>query len=172
MDWAEAKTLYETKPGTTFVELAEGLGCTHQNVSKKARKEGWIKPDNSVVAVAEQMSVSQPTQGSKLGVRSPENLAQVINVFGVSGKKSLAAGTIGITVETLKQWCLESPELLEEMSAARKRELAKHYQNISNAGVRDWKASKEVLARDPLTKADWGEVQKEGPTIVLNIVRD
>lgn len=153
-------------------ELAECLGCTHQNVSKRAKRDGWTKAKREFAPVAQDSSLVYPTRGSELGTRSPENIQHIINTYAVSGNKSLTAGVVGIDRETLRRWVAQEPELAAEMEAARKQHLVKHYNNIANAGERDWKASKEILARAPETKDDWGEVQKEGPTIVLNIVRD
>ena len=77
---------------------------------------------------------------------------------------------MGIDRETLARWVAKEPELAAEMQAKRNQFLAVQYEKI--ASTRDWKAAKEILARAPETKGDWGEVQKEGPTIVLNIQRD
>ena len=171
MTWAEARALYETRPGTTYQEIAERMGCTHQNVGKKARKEGWTKADRSTLEVAKSLDISKPRQGSALGVRSEENIAQIINTYAVTGNKTLTAGTVGIDRETLARWVAKEPKLAAEMEARRKQFLYEQYVKIANA--KDWKAGKEILARAPETKDTWSDNHNtQGPTIILNIQRD
>ena len=169
MDWTTARFEYETDCTVTQAQLAEQLGVTHQAVSKRVKKEGWTKAVDHT-EVAEQLPTVEPRAGSELGKRSPENLSQIINVYALTGNKTLASGAAGISRETLRNWCLEDHELLAQMSYQRKMFLAGQFEKISKA--KDWKAAKEILARSPETRDEWAEKQKESPTIILNIQRD
>lgn len=168
--YAAARLDYESDPTCTFKILGEDLGVSAQAVQKRAKKEGWEKPDPELMEVVEQLPIAQPVPGSALGIRSKENLSKIIVTYSQTGNKKLTAGVVGISRETLRKWCLEDPELLALMDSARKQHLVNQYGKIANA--RDWKAAKEILARAPETKEDWGEVQSQGPTIVLNIIRE
>ena len=168
--YAEARLTYESDPNCTFKVLGEELGVSAQAVQKRAKKEGWVKPDSDLLQVVEQLPISQPTAGSALGIRSPENLAKIVNTFAKTGSKTLTAGVVGISRETLRNWCKEDAELLALMSARRKEFLVGQIDKIANA--RDWKAADKILSRAPETKDTWGEQEQTGPTIVLNILRE
>ena len=109
------------------------------------------------------------TPGSKLGIRSEENVLQIIDTYALTGSKGTACRVVGIDDKTLYNWCQED-ELSRKMQVARELHLLGQYRKIANA--KDWKAAKEILARAPETKDQWGEIHDSGPTIVLNIHRD
>jgi hypothetical protein len=158
--------LYETTPDITQTAVAESIGVSRQAVQKRAKKEGWLKCS----PVVTELECAKPTSGSKLGIRTPENIAEIINTFALTGNKATACRIVGIDDATLYRWCQKEPELAMTMTQARDQHLLGQYRKIADA--KDWKAAKEILSRAPETKEVWGEVQKEGPTIVLNIQRD
>ena len=168
--YAEARLEYESDPGMTYRELGERLGVSPQAVQKRAKSEGWQKPDDDLAQVVEQLPTAQPTQGSALGIRSPENILKIINTYAKTGNKTLASGVVGITPDTLRNWCKEDHELLALMSVRRKEFLVNQYGKIAEA--RDWKSGAEILSRAPETREEWGAQEQKGPTIVLNILRE
>lgn len=169
-EYAEARLEYESDPTCTFKILGEKLGVSHQAVQKRAKKDGWQKADDGLAEVVKDLPITEPVSGSKLGLRSSENIAKIVRTYAVTGNKRLSAGVVGITDQTLRNWCEEDHELLLLMSASRKAHLVNQFDKIANA--RDWKAAKEILSRAPETKEDWGEQETKGPTIVLNILRE
>ena len=168
--WASARLRYETDCMVTHEALAQELGCSRQAVSKRAIKESWAKATTAALEVARNLDCSKPIAGSRFGKRSPENIAEIINVFALTGNKSLACRRIGISPDTLERWAKAEPELAVAMSAYRSQHLIDQYRKIANA--KDWKAAKEILARAPETRDQWGNTQDKAPTIILNIQRD
>ena len=168
--WESARLRYETDCRVTQQALAQELACSRQAVSKKAIKENWTKATTETLEVARNLNCSKPIAGSQFGKRSPENIAEIINVFALTGNKSLACRRVGISPDTLERWARSEPELAVAMRAYRSQHLIDQYQKIARAP--DWKAAKEILARAPETRDQWGKTQDKCPTIILNIHRD
>ena len=168
--WESAQLRYETDCMVTQESLARELGCTRQAVSKRVIKDSWAKATTETLEVARNLNCSKPIAGSQFGKRSPENIAEIINVFALTGNKSLACRRVGISPDTLERWARSEPELAVAMRAYRSQHLIDQYQKIARAP--DWKAAKEILARAPETRDQWGKTQDKGPTIILNIHRD
>ena len=169
-DYNQARLEYESDPTCTFKILGEQLGVSHQAVAKRAKKDNWVKASEGLMAVVQDLPIAQPKAGSALGLRSPENISKIVHTYAQTGSKALTAGVVGISRETLRNWCKEDEELLALMSATRKEFLVNQFTKIASA--RDWKAAKEILSRAPETKDEWGEQEQSGPTIVLNILRE
>ena len=169
-EYDTARLEYESDPTMTFKILGEQLGVSHQAVAKRAKKDGWVKASEGLMQVVQDLPIAQPTSGSALGLRSPENISKIITTYAQTGNKKLTAGIVGISRQTLENWCKEDNELLALMSATRKEFLVNQFGKIAQA--RDWKAAKEILSRAPETKDEWGEQEQSGPTIVLNILRE
>jgi len=70
----------------------------------------------------------------------------------------------------MERWAKSEPELAVAMQACRAKHLIDQYRKIADA--QDWKAAKEILARAPETREQWGKTQDKGPTVILNIHRD
>lgn len=167
--WARGRKEYETAPGTTYQDVGEIVGCTRQAVYKRSKKEGWLKAAPLPESL-ENAPCVKPVAGSALGLRSPDNVAKLINNYALTGSKATACRSVGIDNQTLYNWCEETPELSVEMQMARDAMLLGQVSKIVNAN--DWKAAKEVLSRAPETREVWGETQEKGPRIILNIHRD
>lgn len=160
---------YETDPSATCEALGAEYGCTHQNISKKARKEGWVRCNSEIAKVARSLDIAQPVAGSLYGKRSPETVARIISVYAMSGNKSMAARTVGITAETLANWCKEDPELLVAMDAQRHDFLASQYEKVANG---PWQAAVKVLETARETRDQFAPQQGGNTTFVLQIVRE
>ena len=169
-EYNAARLEYESDPTCTYKILGDQLGVSHQAVAKRAKKDGWVKPEEGLMQVVEQLEITKPVAGSALGLRSKENIAKIIHTYAQTGNKNLTAGVVGISTETLRNWCKEDDELLALMSATRKEFLVNQFSKIASA--RDWKAAKEILSRASETKDEWGQEDNKGPTIVLNILRE
>lgn len=168
-EWAKARVKYESSTCNQS-EIAEMLNISRQAVSSRIKKEGWAKLSSVDIVESIDFEHAKPVRGSRSGVRSDENIAVIIDTFALTGNKSMACRQVGISDETLLNWCKDEPILLETMRAARDAHLIGQYKKIASA--RDWKAAKEILARAPETRAQWGEVKDSGPKIILNIQRD
>jgi len=105
-----------------------------------------------------------------LSLKSHERVATIIDTYALTGNKAMACEQAGIDDKTLYRWCQKDEDLALTLRAARSAHLLGQYEKIANA--KDWKAAKEILARAPETKEQWGEIQEKGPTIILNIHRD
>lgn len=167
-EWAAARFKYETDPDCSQTSLGEELGCSQQAVAKRCKSESWIKAD--LPDEVESLDIVKPVSGSKLGIRSKETIAELVNVYAMTGNKASACRIVGIDEKTLHNWCKEDPKLSIVMSSYRDKFLLGQFQKIATA--RDWKAAKEILARAPETKDQWGHEQQEAPKIILNIHRD
>jgi len=166
--WVNARLKWETTD-MSQADIAQELGVTRQAVHKRRKEENWCKHlvDNSEAFEC----VPTPKSGSRLGLRSENNIAQLINVYALSGSKTHACKVIGIDQKTLQNWCKESAELSRKLSSSRAAFLVNQQRKIADST--DWKAAKEILARAPETKEQWGDNNAEkGPSIVLNIIRD
>ena len=118
-EWAAARFKYETDPSVTQTEIGETLGCSQQAVAKRCKSESWIKavvPDS-----VEKLDIVKPVAGSRLGLRCPENIAELVNVYALTGNKGTAARVIGIDDQTLANWIKEDPELSVVMASSRDR---------------------------------------------------
>lgn len=164
-DWAKGRLKYETRPNCTYEDIAEIVGVSRQAVHRKAKKEQWLK-----CTVDENLPVPEPKPGSALGVRSDENICEIVNVFALTGNKGRACRAVGIDDKTLYNWCQDMPELSREMVAAREAFLIGQHRKIADS--KDWKAAQFLLSRAPETKDQFGETQEKGPRIILNIHRD
>jgi hypothetical protein len=169
-EYAQARLDYESDPTITYKILGDRLGVSHQAVQKRGKKEGWVKAEDGLSKVVQDLPIAQPKEGRSLGLRTADNLAKIVHTYAITGNKKLSAGVVGITDQTLRNWCKEDEEFLLLMSASRKAHLVNQFEKIASA--RDWKAAKEILSRAPETKDEWGEVESKGPTIVLNILRE
>lgn len=164
-EWEKGRLKYETRPGCTYEDIAEIVGVSRQAVHKRAKKDGWLK-----CTVDKELPEIAPATRGKLGLRNPENIAEIINVYALTGKKESACRAVGINDQTLYNWCKESPEISVEMSAAREAFLIGQHRKIATA--KDWKAAQFLLSRAPETKEQFGETVEKGPRIILNIHRD
>jgi len=165
--WAELQMCFETSD-ISNAKLGEMYGVSGVMVGRKAKQGNWTRP--KLPESLAETSLIKTTQGSEVGKRSEDTLTQFLSVLAVSGDKKLACRAAGITEQTITNWCNEDPELLAEMTRVRARKLAELFFKIADS--KDWKAAKEILARAPETKEQWGEIHDKGPTIVLNIHRD
>jgi hypothetical protein len=143
-----------------MTSIAEDLGVSRQAVSVRAKKEQWSKQLVDIVDNLD-LDCTSVVAGSARGKRSDENIAVIIDTFALTGNKSMACRQVGIDDDTLLRWCKAEPELTATMRAARDAHLIGQYRKIANA--KDWKAAKEILARSPETRDQWGEVREKGP---------
>ena len=164
-EWEKGRLKYETRPGCTYEDIADIVGVSRQAVHKRSKKDGWLK-----CTVDKELPVPEPKPGSELGIRSEANIAEIINVYALSGSKARACRAVGIDDTTLYRWGEELPELALEMSAAREAFLIGQHRKIATA--KDWKAAQFLLSRAPETKEQFGETVEKGPRIILNIHRD
>ena len=170
MDWETGRQLYESG-AVSQSELAEKMNCTQQNVSLRAKKEGWEKPETPLVDLCANIPEIANTDLKDIGKRTPENLAQAAEIYALSGSIQLAASSVGVHRNTLRRWIADSAEYSKLVEARRARFLASQVSKIGAA--KDWKSAAYLLARDPQTRDQYGEhEEKRGPTIVLNIHRD
>jgi DNA-binding protein Fis len=142
-------------------------GITQQAISQHVLKEGWQQADGELV----EFVVNLPTfDVGNLGKRTPESMAQALEVWAQTGNKTLAAKSIGITRDTFRRWLQDDAGYAALAESRRAQFLASQVNKIANA--RDWKAASYLLARDGATRDQYGEhEEKAGPTIVLNIQR-
>ncbi len=168
MNWDSARLRYETRPDCTQQDIADEMGCSRQAVQQRAKKDSWLKAE--MPELVTELECTKPVAGSQLGKRSVENIGELVNVYALTGSLTMACDRVGIDPDTLLKWRDKEPELSVAMKSARIDHLIGQYSKIANA--KDWKAAKEILARAPETKEQWGEVQEKGPVIILNIHRD
>lgn len=142
------------------------MGCSRQAVNSHVKKQGWLK----FTGVDTESSVGKSYDVVELGKMTDDNVAKIIDTYALTGNKAMACRQVGIDDKTLYNWCEKLPSLSLTLATCREDHLLGQYRKIADA--KDWKAAKEILARAPETKEQWGEIQEKGPTIILNIHRD
>ncbi len=167
--WMEVRAVFETKH-IGFAELGRMFGVSGAMVGRRCKADNWDRASSKSLASLADTSISKPCNGSSRGKRNLEKLQEIVNVYGKTGSIAITSGCVDIDPGTLDNWCKEEPELSRQMMIARHKQLAKHFDVIVDS--KDWKAHKEILARSPETKEQWGDIQEKGPTIILNIHRD
>ena len=172
VDWDTARLIYETDCTRSPKQIGEQVGCSRQAVEKQAKKNDWVRATDENLKVAENMAVAQPVKGSLLGKRSPENIAQALNIIALSRNESLACQAIGIDGSTWIRWKKEDPDLARQCRAMRARKVVSWIETMDRSAERDWKAADRLLQIAEETKEQFGESRDSGPTIVLNIQRD
>ena len=172
--WRQVRLTYETKPVSTYA-LAKQFDVTRQAIDKRAKKEGWQKCEGEALQVAEVLPIcnTKGKQGVRLGSRSPENIAQAIEIVRKTGNEGLAAAAIGVHQDTLRRWKSEDPDFAAEMQAARARKLYDWADSIDRAASKDWKAAAYQLERAPETREQYGTRLdgSGGTTVILSISR-
>jgi uncharacterized protein YjcR len=169
LDWEKARLDYEA--GCSQSEIAEKLGVSQQRVSQVAKRDNWERQDE-LVEVVKDMPLLEVSE-KQLAKRTPENIVKIIRAYALSGSKSLAAGVVGISRQTLANWAATDDSLVQLMQAERATHLANMASNIAKAAQKDWQAAKYILAHDDMTRDQYGDdrSQDAGPVIVLNIQR-
>lgn len=167
--WEKARLDYEA--GCSQSEIAEKLGVSQQRVSQVARRDNWERQDE-LVEVVKELPLLEVSE-KQLAKRTPENILKIIRTFATTGSKSIAAGIVGISRQTLANWASTDDSLVQLMQAERSAFLANQASNIAKAANKDWQAAKYILAHDKMTRDQYGDEKSHdtGPVIVLNIQR-
>ena len=76
----------------------------------------------------------------------------------------------------MHRWRAADPQFAGQIEAAQAYHVNEHVGVIDYAGrdVKDWKASAHLLSKNPLTKAEFGDIAKAGGpviNVVLNVAR-
>lgn len=143
-------------------------------IAKRAAREGWTQVDKETMRTAENLPIVRRISGSALGKRAPENIALILESIELGATEKVAAGIAGISPKTLTRWKQEDARLAMEIHARRSQNVAEMLGHINQAAQKDWKAAAWSLERDPYSREEFGNrnKEKEMPTIILNIHRD
>lgn len=184
VDWDHIQQRYEA--GDTPGAIARsGVGVSRQAIQKRVNRQGW-KQDPAQRAFKDRqrwLAVAAPPptgNGNSGGLKryhgkdTPEARAQILATLERGATLELAAKAAGISEATLHNWKNADPLFMAQIEAARCGHAIEHIGVIDHAGRNnhDWKASAHLLAKNPLTKADYGDTAKAGgPAIqvVLNV---
>lgn len=164
------------KQGETPYAISKSLGGIPSKVGimKRAKREGWERIDEETMRTAENLPIVRRASGSALGKRAPENIALILESIEIGATEKVAAGIAGISPKTLTRWKQEDPRLAMEIHARRSQNVAEMLRHINEAAQRDWKAAAWSLERDPYSREEFSNrnKEKEMPIIILNIHRD
>jgi len=164
------------KQGETAYFISKSLGGVPSKVGimKRAKRENWERIHDETMRTATNLPIVRRASGSALGKRAPENIALILASIEQGATEKVAAGIAGISPKTLTRWKQEDPRLSMEIHARRSQNVAEKLRCINDAAQRDWKAAAWSLARDPYSRDEFSNrnKEKEMPTIILNIHRD
>ena len=173
-DWDAIHLRY--KRGETAYAISKSLGGKPSKVGimKRAKREGWQRIDEETMRTAENLPIVRRASGSALGKRTPENIALILESIEIGATEKVAAGIAGISPKTLTRWKQEDPRFAMEVHARRSQNVAEKLRYINEAAQRDWKAAAWSLERDPYSREEFSNrnKEKEMPKIILNIHRD
>lgn len=173
--WDAIKLEYETRPGVSTYDLSKRYPVTRQGIEARAKKEGWTKANHDSLALANATKIVQ-TRGPGIPAdkRSPENIAQLINIIALTGNEGIAARAIGIDPNTLTRWKQTDKALVGAIQAARNQRLTELHKVIHSAADRgDWKAAERLLQTAPETRETFNQHHGSGGiTIVLQVPRE
>jgi len=162
--------------GETAYAISKSLAGVPSKVgiSKRAKREGWGRINEDTMRTAENLPIVRRASGSALGKRAPENIALILESIELGATEKVAAGIAGISPKTLTRWKQEDPRLAMEIHARRSQNVAEMLGHINQAAQKDWKAAAWSLERDPYSREEFSNrnKEKEMPTIILNIHRD
>jgi hypothetical protein len=164
------------KQGESPYSITKNLGGVPSKVGimKRAKREGWRRIDEETMRTAENLPIVRRASGSALGKRAPENIALILESIELGATEKVAAGIAGISPKTLTRWKQEDSRFAMEVYARRSQNVAEMLGHINQAAQKDWKAAAWSLERDPCSREEFGNrnKEKEMPTIILNIRRD
>ena len=187
VNWDEIRQRYEAGESANGIANS-GVGVSKQAILGRIKRHGWVQSQsakriaqhgNMIRQQAEALA-TDPRQPFAVqaawGKDTPETRAKILAHLEKGATYELAAKAVGLSRMTLHRWREDDPGFAEEIEAARSSHAITHIGVIDYAGreVKDWKASAHLLAKNPLTKADYGDTAKAGgPVIqvVLNVAR-
>ena len=174
IDWDAIHLRY--KQVETAYSISKSLGGVPSKVGimKRAKREGWRRIEEETMRTAENLPIVRRASGSALGKRAPENIALILESIEIGATEKVAAGIAGISPKTLTRWKQEDPRLAMEIHARRSQNVAEKLRCINDASRKDWKAAAWSLERDPYSREEFSNRNKEKdmPRIILNIHRD
>lgn len=159
--WPEIKERYET--GESPSKLEKVYDVTRQAIGQRARKEGW---DNTNVPT------NPPASKALLrywGRRTKANADVICQALKNGVPPRQAVKGVGMRVETYDAWRDEDSSFRQKTDEAVSEWINSKYNQVNEAGERDWKAASEMLARHPETKGDWGALTGGGGGQGINV---
>lgn len=162
IDWPAIRLRYLN--GQTAYSISKDLGGrpTKQGIAQRAEREGWGKAKEGKILVY---------NGN--GVLTDNKVVQkdlILQALMEGTTYATAAAKAGVSKKTLSRWREKDPDFATLVMEARGQRLAKHEQNINDAGDRgDWKASAYMLERDPLTRDQYAKQEAPQTAIQVNV---
>ena len=184
VNWERIRQRYEA--GESANAIAKTVEVSKQAILKHVKAKGWKQSQLGVNNLKRQAAdnralATMATQGRApiafqhwWGKDTPESRAKILDALDKGATYELAAKAAGLSRMTLHDWRRKDPDFAEACEAAKANHVVEHVGVIDDAGreTRDWKASAHMLAKNPLTKAEWGEAKGGGPSITVNLSVD
>ena len=169
------------KAGESSTKLAKEYGLARQSIDKRAKKQGWRDGPQKWLPAVNQTRTAKALRNPQTaaekhmattGCRSPENAAAILHAISRGAPQQIAAGTVGIAPETLRDWRKADPTFDRLVWQARQEHLGRQYGNIADASdLGDWKAAQALLSSAPETKKDWSGSSGSGGISVNITIR-
>ena len=175
VNWDAIRQRYEA--GETPRQIwSTDVGVSRQAIEARVKRHGWKQTEAARKIARHQQMVQQQTAAlasspyapipvqATWGKDTPETRARILYDLERGATYDLAAKAAGISHMTLSEWRKKDPEFANQVEAARSGHAITHIGVIDYAGreTKDWKASAHLLAKNPLTKADYGDTAKAG----------
>ena len=176
-DWDSIRARYEAGENSSVISKIFGGIPTRHGIRKRAIREGWLSiSTDTKQAVRNLPSIQEPSfpraASNELGKRTEGNTRLLLTAFERGASPKIAAGLVGLSLDQLKEWVNDDHQLAMEIMSRSAQVTGEYQRNIGDAD--DWKAWKWILERSPFSREEFGaqRIEKEMPTIVLNIIRD
>lgn len=184
VNWDSIRQRYEAGESANGIAVS-GVGVSKQAILGRIKRHGWKQTEAAkMIAERAAMTASQTAALAMnpnapfavqacWGKDTPETRAAILHNLERGATYELAATAAGLSRMTLHRWREEDPDFANAIDAARSGHAITHIGVIDHAGreTKDWKASAHLLAKNPLTKADYGDTAKAGGPVIQVVLQ-
>ena len=162
-EWQEARA-----DGTPNVaELARKYGCHASGIRNRAVRYNWASPNARQIQTELKTLPGDIVIGRK---GTPEIIGGILDGLERGVTLGVACAVNGITPMTFRNWREADEELELRVKEAQGKSAQTLLGHMHEAAERDWKAAEALLARNAVTKDDFGaQDTKKGGTINVQI---
>ncbi len=171
VDWQAIEDA--VKGGASHNSLAKQFDISRQRIHQRAKKEGWKngKQRFDLAKVKhDEMTFTQWIKMPDFGQLTHSMLDMIIALISEGYPEKTAIAYCGIPDRTWRDYKSKNAELKQAVIAARAGGELESFKAIGLARKRgDWKAAKDLLIMNPDTRGTYGEQEKQGTKITVNI---
>lgn len=182
VDWHDIKARLEA--GESAYAIAKSSEGTDRRVSKqailkRAKKEGWLPGPGKWLAATKATDTAKrianpQTRADQIlaarGNRTPENAAEILSYLESGAPRYIAARSVGMSEDTLRDWIQADPEFSALIDRAESEYLKANFTATRKAAERgDPRAAQWNIGKHRLTREEYGDSKSGGSGITVNI---